>query len=715
MGPLKTYAPWLAAALVAVTLLMAGLGLNTLMVERNMEQVQATVERQVMTLRTQIEGELNAAVFLVDGLANYVSAHPELDNDDFNRFARQMMRADAPIRHITLAPDNVIEHAYPLEGNEAAIGVDIGEVPDQSFSVDRMVDEQRTVVAGPLELVQGGEALIIRTPVLTDDGSEYWGMASVPIELDTMYQRLGLDDIGELTIALRGRDGVGAAGDTFFGDEHLFDDPRSVTHDIHFSHNQWQIAAAPREGWSAATALPPLGWLALPVLMLLMGGTAWQLTRQAVRLRDSESQYRELVQGVNGVVLRWGADGQVRFINEFGSRLFGYSPDELLGQHVIGTIVPVQESTGRDLVAMIDAIQRETEKYIVNENEVMTRDGKRLWMLWSNQPLRDDHGQVREILSVGHDHTRRREAELELQQAQAAILASETRYRTLTESLREVVFQTDSQRRITYINPAWSRITGWAQDDATGCDLIELLRPEDQAEARSACDAFIQDEHAHFHEEYRVPCQDGSLRWMQVSAERIPGEGPDDTTIIGTMVDITDYKAQEERIQHLAMHDNLTGLANRRLFEERLHQAMSLARRNDRSVALLFIDLDGFKPVNDELGHHAGDKLLQCIARRLEGLVRTSDTVARFGGDEFMVLLQEVDGIEAAEHIAAKVIEALHRPVDLGDYQCHPGGSVGISLFPDHGETSDRLVGAADKAMYAAKRAGRGVYRSAPE
>ena len=583
MAPLSHRLPCLAAALMAAAVLAAGLWFNNLMQQRYLERAYSEVRSEVSTLRTRLEGELNAAVYQVSGLANFVGAYPELTLAEFNNFASQMMVPGSPIRNVTLAPDNVIRFAYPLEGNESVVGLDLTTLPDQSFSIEHMMHERRTVVAGPVNLVQGDEALIVRTPIFLDRGERYWGMASVPINIDTIYERIDLATAQEqLAIALRGKDGLGAEGAVFHGDPALFR-AGNVIQRIQFQGNEWIIAAAPREGWESAGAQPLHRWAYLALALLVLPGVVWLLMRQAWRLRESEARHR----------------------------------------------------------------------------------------------------------------------------------ASEVRYRTLTESLREVVFQTDAQRRVHYINPAWTRITGWSQEETLGRDWVTLLHPDDRPHGNTACDTFILGDKDRYLEQFRVPCRDGSLRWMQVSAERVPDPAGGHSGTIGTMMDITDRKAEEDRIQHLAMHDNLTGLANRRLFEDRLQQAMSLSRRNGHPVALLFIDLDGFKPINDELGHRVGDQILQRVARRLEGLVRTTDTVARFGGDEFMVLLQEIDGPEEAERVAAHIIDGLNEPVTADHHTCQLGASIGISLFPEHGSNSDSLVAAADQAMYAAKHAGRGTYRTA--
>jgi diguanylate cyclase (GGDEF)-like protein len=175
--------------------------------------------------------------------------------------------------------------------------------------------------------------------------------------------------------------------------------------------------------------------------------------------------------------------------------------------------------------------------------------------------------------------------------------------------------------------------------------------------------------------------------------------------------DITEHKLTQERIQRVAHHDSLTGLPNRLLFDDRLNQAISLAKRNSRQFALLYLDLDRFKPVNDTLGHTAGDELLKAVATRIRRQVRESDTVARVGGDEFIVILPDIAGREEAETVARKIVAVLATPFQLGSQKqsVDIGTSIGIAVYPADARDADALVKAADAAMYRAKQAGNSV------
>lgn len=174
---------------------------------------------------------------------------------------------------------------------------------------------------------------------------------------------------------------------------------------------------------------------------------------------------------------------------------------------------------------------------------------------------------------------------------------------------------------------------------------------------------------------------------------------------------ISRLKQTNEQILHLAHHDTLTGLPNRSLFYDRLNQAMARARRDNESIAVLFLDLDGFKLINDTLGHDTGDALLREAAKRIVACVRESDTVARMGGDEFTVILNNVRTPNSADRVAKMIVESIARPFVLNANNCSVSVSIGIALYPDHGTTAEELVGISDASMYLAKRSGKNCYR----
>lgn len=242
-------------------------------------------------------------------------------------------------------------------------------------------------------------------------------------------------------------------------------------------------------------------------------------------------------------------------------------------------------------------------------------------------------------------------------------------------------------------------------------DLTERLHPEDRDGVFESFKVMLQSLDTICQHEYRVIWPDGTQRWLlaRAVARLDPASGLPFST--GVVMDITERKQIEQRITHMANHDSLTGLPSRKLFKEHLQQALLRIQRNDESFALMFVDLDRFKVINDTLGHAAGDTLLQTLARRFKAAVRPDDMVARLGGDEFVIVAEDVKSTAQAEAIAAKLLEAARAPVILSGQECQVGASIGICMAPEHGIDAQVLLQRADVAMYQAKEHGRNLVR----
>ena len=261
------------------------------------------------------------------------------------------------------------------------------------------------------------------------------------------------------------------------------------------------------------------------------------------------------------------------------------------------------------------------------------------------------------------------------------------------------------------VNPAVARALGYRPDELVGRSLRDLLVPD----AQPLFEGYLR-------EIREKPTVSGLMRIMtKEGRERVwayHNSKPDDEgrppCVLGHAQDVTERQAQNDALQYRATHDALTDLPNRFLFRDRLDQTLLLVQRQHRSLAVLLLDLDRFKAINDTRGHLAGDRLLQAAAGRLRHAVRASDTVGRLGGDEFAVLLPSTD-IDGAVLVASKIVEAVSQPFAIDGASLSVGVSVGIACFPDHGTRAEHLLGAADRAMYAAKSAATGLAVAAAE
>jgi diguanylate cyclase (GGDEF)-like protein/PAS domain S-box-containing protein len=294
--------------------------------------------------------------------------------------------------------------------------------------------------------------------------------------------------------------------------------------------------------------------------------------------------------------------------------------------------------------------------------------------------------------------------------AEEALRDSERRFRALIEHSTDILTVVDRVGRIVYESPSVERLLGHTAGELMGSALEEHVHPEDR-HALAAALAESAGASTPVAAEFRMRVRDGEWRFLEASVSNLL-----DNAEVGGIVlnsrDITARKQDEETIRHLAYFDALTGLPNRMLFDDRLAQALAHSRRRGaRGLAILFLDLDRFKTVNETLGHGAGDELLRTAAARLTSVVRESDTVARLGGDDFLFLLPEIDDVEDAVRVARKVLAELVAPFSVHGHELHLTASVGIALSPLDGNDADTLVRNADTALYRAKEQGGNRYQ----
>jgi diguanylate cyclase (GGDEF)-like protein len=432
-------------ALLAMALVTAGmLSLETMLHRSALERQRTAVTDRLAVISAKLEGRLAAGLNLSRVLAAVVSTRPDIGTDELNALSTTLMAGNPLIRSLAVARDNTLVFVHPLAGNEAAVGMNYMANPGQRDTVLRAIRTRSTVVAGPLELVQGGIGLVSRSPIFVGPaGGRYWGIAAAVLHVNALLRDAGADDpASPIAVSIRGEDGLGADGATFFGDEEIQRN-QPVTLDVRLADGNWRLYAIPRNGWYRAAPEQNL---------LRLGGAALALA-----------------------------------------------------------------------------------------------------------------------IGIG------------------------------------VFFWSDSN----------------------------------------------------------------------------------------------------QRVRALALTDPLTGLPNRALLGDRISQALIAAGRQGQLLAVLHLDLDDFKPVNDAYGHRAGDAALVAVAERVHGAVRRSDTVARIGGDEFVVVLAQIARNSDAMLVAEKIVEMVRQPIDAQGHAVTLSASVGIAIYPQDGSDVATLVSRADQAMYRAKQAGK--------
>jgi diguanylate cyclase (GGDEF)-like protein/PAS domain S-box-containing protein len=294
--------------------------------------------------------------------------------------------------------------------------------------------------------------------------------------------------------------------------------------------------------------------------------------------------------------------------------------------------------------------------------------------------------------------------------AAEALLGERERAEVTLNSIGDAVLSTDIEGRITYLNTVAERMTGWKREEAFGKPLDEVFQIINRGSRQPARNplefAIQQDQTVGLATNSMLVRRDGLESAIEDSAAPIRDRGGRVVGAVLVFRDVGEAQALARKMAHLAQHDFLTELPNRMLLNDRLTQAIGMAQRHHKKLAVLFVDLERFKPINDSLGHTVGDALLQSVAKRLRETLRHTDTVSRQGGDEFVVLLSEIESRNDAALVAEKILAVLAAPHMVGSHQVCVTASIGISMYPEHGQDAEGLVHSADIAMYKAKKSG---------
>jgi len=388
------------------------------------------------------------------------------------------------------------------------------------------------------------------------------------------------------------------------------------------------------------------------------------------------------------------AEGQIIYVNNKFCEISGYSREELLGQnHRMLKSKEHSQEVYKDMWQTITSGE-------VWHGEIKNRrkDGGYYWVNATIVPFMDENGKPFQFVAIRTDITERKAIEYALQQAQSIASIGSWSLDLLTGRL----MWSDQVFTIFGINPK--------EFDASFAAFLENIHTDDRQHVELQYEASCGG-HIEYDIEHRIIRKDnGEIRWVH---ERCVHQRNDKGEVIrsdGIVQDITERKLAQEEIQRLAMVDQLTGLANRNQFHSRFAESIRLAKRHGFRLALLLLDLDKFKPVNDTYGHQIGDELLKVIAAGFARETRESDVAARLGGDEFAILMINPDGNESIDKGARRIIEEVSKTVDIRGFQINIGVSIGISIYPTNGSEEDELIHKADVALYESKRTGRNTY-----
>jgi len=425
-----------------------------------------------------------------------------------------------------------------------------------------------------------------------------------------------------------------------------------------------------------------------------------EAARLDVDLAASEQRFRSLYAAVGCGVLVLNAPGVILQANPTAEHILGLPLDEMRGKRPdelwqafredgyplsdTERPGPITLRTGRTLRGFTMKIRR--------------ANGHERWLQIDSLPVVGPDGQTVQVVASFLDITERKQVEEALRQ-------SEERFRAVFQRAAIGIARIDLQGCLIEANPAFRQMLGYGPQELAGSAITKFIHPEHRTQGElpdlGELAAGRRDE---VQQELRYVHNRGGVVWGNSIASLVRGRREEPLFIILMVEDITARKAQEAALEHQALHDVLTDLPNRTLLYDRLQQAILASKREQRPMALLMMDLDRFKEVNDTFGHHGGDTILRQVARRLKAQLRESETIARLGGDEFAVILPGVADEAAARVMSSRLLQALHQPLSVDGEKLEISASIGIVFFPQHGEDADTLLRRADTAMYVAKR-----------
>lgn len=415
-------------------------------------------------------------------------------------------------------------------------------------------------------------------------------------------------------------------------------------------------------------------------------GEAVERERTEEALRRSESRFKQLIASTLDAVISIDRHTNVIEWNPQAESTFGVRARDVVGRPLPGDVVP----------ALLEAIASGLPKRRI-ESVARRGDGEEFPVEVMIDPV--GSGDELTYTAFIRDISERKRALLELEQR-------EQRFRALVEKSWSGVALLDSKLTFTFAGASTQRLLGYSEQDMLGSTFLSHVHPRDKQAAREALATVTTAPSRQASAELRFQHNNGTWVWLEAFAQNLLHE-PSVGAIVVNYRDITQRKATEKQLEYQAYYDALTGLPNRLLFRDRVVNAIAQARRHRRGIAVMYLDLDHFKLVNDGLGHSVGDGLLSEVAARLQGSIRASDTISRLGGDEFTILLNDTNSTEGVFAVARKVLQSLARPFHVQGHELFVTASIGISVFPTDGEDVETLLKSADSAMYRAKELGR--------
>ena len=437
------------------------------------------------------------------------------------------------------------------------------------------------------------------------------------------------------------------------------------------------------------------------LLAVFSGWAATEIVRLQTQqtLMDNEVHFRAAINQAAVGIFHANKYGQFILVNIKMCQILGYQESELSDKKIDEIIYPPDREKSRNLISKL--LQKPESNFKL-EQRYLRRDGAVIWAQATYSVTVNTDGSVDSIMAVVEDISERKQLEYSLRLSN----------RALESSGNGVVISNanDPNNSIIFANSAFCRITGYNLEEIMGRNCRFMQNGDhEQIELKMIHAALARNQEIHVVvRNYR---KDGSMFWNDLSISPVPDEYGVVTHFIGIINDITKQRSNQDQLAFRATHDDLTGLPNRNLLNDRLPQALRQANRRENSVALLFLDVDHFKLINDSIGHSAGDQLLKGFAERLSGCVRAGDTVSRHGGDEFVLVLKDILQTSHVVTICENIFQSIGEPFFIQNHKIHATCSIGIALYPQDGGDAETLSKFADMALYRAKDLGRANFQ----
>ncbi len=415
--------------------------------------------------------------------------------------------------------------------------------------------------------------------------------------------------------------------------------------------------------------------------------------------RRLEEVYRSVVESTSDSIYMVDKECRYLFMNNQHLSRLGLPAEQIIGKRYSEFHSPEQDKVFAEAVNKVFS----TGESIQHEHR-SERDKRYFLRTFSPVKDRGPNGEITRVVIISTDITERRLDE-------EAIRESEQKYRTIIENIEDGYHELDFSGNIVFFNDSLLKILGYSRDEFTRMNYRNLTDEETARQLLQVCDEVHRTGKPSSGIEIEVMKKDGTMTVVEMSVSLILDAKGHEVGFRNLIRDVTERKRSEETIRRLAYHDPLTGLPNRLLFTDRLNMAITRAKRNRQYLAVMMLDLDYFKEINDTLGHHMGDRLLHAVASRLTELLRKGDTIARMGGDEFLILLPEITNVEVTTTIAQKIVESFQSFFVIDNRELHITTSIGIAIYPDASDDVETLIKHADIAMYRAKGSGRNNYQ----